>query len=257
MKKYFLVWWRNAVLYLQSILVTRWASGLFVLGKLLRFVVFGWFLVHVGSQVQQLSGYTLQDLILFYLIFNFFDMLGQIVFRGIYWFRADVVSGAFDYYLLKPMNVLFLALTRRTDLLDVPLFLVVVALLVVYLWGYSSSALLLGVLFGIVSFLVLTSIHIIVAGLGIISQEVDNAMMIYRYTSGMGRVPIGIYTNIIQWLLMVVMPIGIIFTIPAQALVGEVSWLLAIGVLCVASGFLFGSLWLWRYALQHYTSASS
>ena len=46
-------------------------------------------------------------------------------------------------------------------------------------------------------------------------------------------------------------------TVPSQALLGQGSWPWAAGSLLMAVGSLLASRWFWRFALRHYTSASS
>ena len=97
LKKYSTYWLKAAGLSLQSLISTRPASLMFMAGKFIRFFFFIWFLVVLEDRIQKVAGYTLDQLITFFLVFNLFDLFGQIFFRGIYWFRADVVSGNFDF----------------------------------------------------------------------------------------------------------------------------------------------------------------
>lgn len=256
-KTYFLYWYKTAGLTLQSLISTRLASLLFLTGKLARFFFFLWFLIILKSRIELISGYNFDQLITFFLVFNFFDLLGQIFFRGIYWFRNDIVSGNFDYKLVKPISPLFQVLTKHTDFLDIPLFVLVTIFLVSRLTTVAITELAIFALLGISSLLLITAIHILVAAVGVITTEVDHSIWIYRDLSLMGRVPVDIYTDFVRALLTFVIPIALIFTIPAKALFGLIAWPIMLIVLIVSLLIYLLTLRFWHYALTQYSSASS
>lgn len=255
--KYLKIWLKTSSLSLQNQVVSRGASLMYILGKLIRFAFFLWLIIRVASKVDRISGYEAQELITFFLIFNIFDLLGQMLFRGIYWFRGDVISGRFDLVLVKPINCLFQVLTRHTDFLDLPIFLIVIL-------GLTRQGIYLNLtdwtlffILGTASFLIITAIHIIVASIGILTTEVDHTIMIYRDLSNMARVPVDIYINPIRLFLTFVFPVAIIMTFPAKALMGILTFPWIIFSLGMALIFFLSSLKLWQYALTQYSSASS
>lgn len=73
----------------------------------------------------------------------------------------------------------------------------------------------------------------------------------------MGKLPIDIYKQPLRGILTYLVPVGIMMTLPAKALLGLVS---PVGVLAsFALGLLtiFVSMRFWKFALKRYTSASS
>src|SRR3990167_5762896 len=110
MKKYLKVWWIFVVNSFQSQLVVRWAAAMFLIGKILRFGIFLFFIMVLVDKTSALAGYNLTETILFYLTFNFIDTASQLLFREVYRFRPTIVSGAFDFTLIKPLNPLFRSL---------------------------------------------------------------------------------------------------------------------------------------------------
>jgi ABC-2 type transport system permease protein len=257
LKKHFSYWLKTASLTFQSLTATRPASLMFIAGKFIRFFFFIWFLVVLGDRVQKVAGYTLTQLIMFFLVFNIFDLFGQLFFRGIYHFRGDVISGKFDFNLAKPINPLFQALVRHTDFLDIPLFIVVLVFFIKQLLNYTLANIFLLFLVSIGAVILITAFHIIVASIGVLTTEVDHTIMVYRDLSTMARFPIDIYTDAIRALLTFVIPIAIVFTFPAKALMALLSpgW---IAFSLIFSLFIFWlSLKLWQYSLTQYSSASS
>ncbi len=253
LKKHFIIWHRTALLSIQSAFTHRLGVVLFSLGKLLRFAMFIGFIFLIHSQVKLVGGYNVDQMVIFFLVFNLLDLFGQIFFRGIYWFRNQIISGEFDFRLVKPASPLFQALTRQTDILDVPLFLFTLIYLIVKIPVISP----LTPIMIVSSLIVITSIHIIVASLGIITTEVDHTIMIYRDLSAMARFPIDIYTDAIRALLTFVIPVALAFTFPAKAILGLLSFP-TVALSLIASLFIFYlSLKFWHYAINQYSSASS
>lgn len=257
LSKYITYWLKTAELSFQTLTITRGASVMYILGKFIRFFFFIWFLLVLQDRIQKVAGYTLNQLITFFLIFNLFDIAGQIFFRGIYWFRNVVVSGDFDFNLIKPISPLFQVLSLRTDFLDIPLFVIVVGFLVKQMLAYPTVNFMAFTLVSISGMVLITTFHIIVASIGIITTEVDHTMWMYRDLSLMARVPVDIYTDAIRALLTFVIPIALIFTFPAKALMALLSPGWIIFSLLFSAIVFWLSLRLWKYALTQYSSASS
>lgn len=257
MRKYLAVWLTTTTLSVETALENRKAAVFFLAGKFMRFFLYLFFLYFIGSRVAVIGGYDLNQMINFYLVFNLLDLFGQIFFRGIYWFRQQIITGEFDFKLAKPVNSLFQVLTRETDILDLPLLLMVIVMLVIINFGvpiFQVGLFLVMILIGVI---IITAVHILVASLGVITTEVDHTIMIFRDVSAMARFPVDIYAPAIRSLLTFVLPVAIAYTFPAKALMGLLTPGLIIFSLFGALVVWWLSLRLWRYALTQYTSASS
>jgi len=256
-KRYLNIWVKTSVYSTQAHLATRRASLMYIAGKFIRFFFFIWFLYLVGGKTKNIAGYSMDQMVTFFLIFNLFDISGQVLFRGIYYLRGDIISGALDFKLAKPLNILFQVLTRQTDLLDLPLLLIILGLL----WWQGlvidlNRAFLFGVI-GMASLMLVIAIHTLIASIGVLTTEVDNTIMIYRDLSVMARVPVDIYIGPIRALLTFVVPVAVIMTFPAKVLLGLLSWQVVVLSLLMSGIFLWVSLRFWKYALTYYSSASS
>lgn len=257
LKKHFIIWYKTALLSVQSSLTHRLGVVFFTLGKFLRFFLFIGFLVLIHSQVNKVGGYSLDQMLIFFLVFNLLDSFGQIFFRGIYWFRNQVISGEFDFRLVKPASPLFQALTRQTDILDVPLVFVTLGFLLIKMQAFPAVAWVPAGIMIVASLIIITAIHIIVAALGVMTTEVDHTIMIYRDISAMARLPVDIYTDSIRALLTFVIPVAVAFTFPAKALLGLLSFPTVIISFGSALVIFYLSLQLWHHAINQYSSASS
>lgn len=261
MKKYVAVWLRLTGFSFSEVIAVRFAALLFLLGKTGRFLFFLLFLTHLVGSTKGLLGYSRDQAILFFLVFNVVDITSQLFFRGVYFFRQKVVDGELDFFLTKPMNPLFRILMGYPDLLDLA---TLIALLGYMIWfvphsSFSISPVSFGVFLLLIaaSLLITLAFHIIVVAIGIITVEVDHTIMIYRDITQMARFPIDIYTQPLRSILTFALPVAIMFTIPAKALMGLVSFPIVLLSLLLTAFFLLLSLRVWHYALSQYSSASS
>ena len=105
--------------------------------------------------------------------------------------------------------------------------------------------------------LIATAFHIAVISLGIITLEIDHTVMIYRDLTSLGRFPIDIFRQPLRGILTYLLPVGIMISLPAKALMGLVS---ASGVFfsfVLGLALVFLAIKFWNFALTKYTSASS
>ena len=112
------IWLMVASRAAQTQLLTGWGGIIFLLGKIVRFLLFFVFLFAVLGSAQTLAGYSREQVILFFLVFNIIDISVQFLFRGVYQFRPLVVSGEYDLDLLKPLPSFFRPLFGWADILD-------------------------------------------------------------------------------------------------------------------------------------------
>jgi ABC-2 type transport system permease protein len=73
----------------------------------------------------------------------------------------------------------------------------------------------------------------------------------------LARYPVGLYPGWLRLILTWIIPVGLMTTIPAQALSGTLSWGWLLITLVFTLVVLLGASWLFRQGLKKYTSASS
>lgn len=255
------VWKIIARNLLQAQLLTPASSLIFITGKLINLAFTLLTVFAIFSQGGQISGYNLSQAIIAVLIFNLVDSISQFLFRSLYSFRPVLIRGDFDLDLLKPLPSYFRPILSGPDFLDTPLILIQIIALVYYLSIYSifpdmyTSIVFLLVLAN--SIIIAFSVHLSIAAFAIITTEIDNLVMVYRTLSRAAIVPTSIYSGLFRFVLDYIVPITLIFTFPAQALVGLLS---PFGVVLSSAVALMAvrlSLSLWRHSLRHYASASS
>lgn len=258
MKRYFKIWLIFARFSFESQAANRGMMGVFLLGKFLRFGIFLVFILVLLKQTKALAGYDLYQTLFFFLTFNLIDITAQLFFREVYRFRSGVVTGAFDFSLLKPLNPLFRSLTSGPDLLDLITLIPLVGSMI-YLLQFLSGLTLINILVYILLIIsgltIALSIHILVLSLAVVTTEIDHAVMIYRDLSGLGRMPIDIFKSPLKEFLTFLIPVGIMMSFPVKALLGLLSPELIVYSCAFAIILFYLSTRLWDLSLKNYSSA--
>ncbi len=256
---YLSIWLKLASYAVMEVFVNRGTSVLFFVGKALRFGISLIFILTIRQATATFGSYTTDQVVVFFLTYQFLDTITQILFRGVYFFSWQVKSGELDFYLAKPIHPLFRILTGKPDIIDaiflVPTTLISLWLALPILQNVTAEQLMSYFLLLINGLLIAMSLHIVVICLGVLTTEVDNAIMLYRDINTMARFPVDVYREPLRGILFFLIPVGIMNTVPAQFLISQqptVSLLTACGVGIAST---IGSLCLWKWSVKRYTSA--
>ncbi len=245
---------------LQQVLSNVPVFLLFFFSKLVRYGLFLLFLILLFNGVTSVMGYSREQMLMFYLIYNLIDTTAQLMFREVYRFRPLIVSGGFDAVLTKPFSPIIRSLFGGPDFIDFGVLLIIVATTIYVANTYIHPSWLQIILFLamiINSLLIAAAFHILVLGIGIITFSVDHLVMIFRDLTALMRIPVDMFTNPIRSILTFVIPVGIMFTYPAKVLFGLLSWQLVVVSFVFGGLSLYLSLKFWHYSLRQYQSASS
>jgi len=258
-KKYLKVWWMLSKNSFMSMFSNRLGSVVFLLGKIIRFLSFVFFLFFLIKGTGSLAGYSLNQTMFFFLSFNLVDIISQFLFREVYRFRQQIVEGTFDLVLSKPINPLFRSLLGGTDVLDL---ITLPPLLAAIFWvakslnpTFLSVVLFVFLIFN--SLIIAASFHIFVLALGIVTLEIDHTILIYRDVTNLGKFPVDIYKEPLRSVLTFLIPVGTMMTLPAKSLMGLVSFWGVVLSFLIGFVFLFLSIKFWNFALTKYSSASN
>lgn len=252
------MWGGNA---LQETFVNRGTNSLFFIGKAIRLGMTLVVLLLIKQNIKTFSGYTADQMIVFFLVYQFVENISQSLFRGVYTFGRQVRNGEFDFDLLKPINPLFRALMGTPDINDV-IFLIPSTAISIYLLSTLQLDITLASVIGFLmmilnSLLIAAALFIIVLSIAIFTTDIDGVIWMYRDLARLGQFPVSIYLELMRFALFFLVPIGMMITVPAELLIGaDLTYSVAVAV-TVGVVFFGFSLWLWRTALRSYTSASS
>jgi ABC-2 type transport system permease protein len=170
-----------------------------------------------------------------------------------------IIKGDFDLVLVKPLSALFRVLMGGADIIDL-ITIPPLVVLTIYFGTLLHPSVLSILYYGLLlinGFVIATAFQIIVLAFAIITLEVDHIVMIYRDLTSLGRLPIEVYKEPLKAFLTYIIPVGIMVTLPAKALMGLASIPGILLAFVIGFIFIFISLKFWNYALTKYTSASS
>jgi len=173
---------------------------------------------------------------------------------------GEIWQGTFDFTLLRPVDKQFLVSFRHWRVLV--LFDLVLAMGVL---GYAIHLLGSNLDFMMVLRFILTlvaAITLLYSALLVFSAMVFwNSGFLFTWVINdlfqLARYPVGLYPGWLRLILTWVIPVGLMTTIPAQALSGTLSWGWLLITLIFTGVVFLGASWLFRQGLRRYASASS
>jgi len=170
-------------------------------------------------------------------------------------------SGAFDYVLLKPVDAQFMVSAssyepwKAFDLLGA----IGLAIYAFVQRGHGPSAvdLALGIALFVAGVLAMYSLWILCAALSFWVVRLDNLVYLMSAIFDTGRWPVQVFRGLWRTVFTFVIPVAVMTTFPAMALLGRLQVRAAIGTALGALAMLAISRIVWRAAIRNYTSASS
>lgn len=215
----------------------------------------------VYRNTDQVAGWTKgQSFVLAATVF-LMDAITRALFFSLNEIPEQVRKGTLDFVITKPIDTQFWISTRKFNFDQIgTLFagLVMVAVGVVSAEVRPDAAQWTAyVLLVIASIVIFYSFSLALMTTGIWLVRVDNLWVLGDSVQQISRYPIDIYSGVAQRIFTYFLPLAFISTVPARQLVnGFDAQMLGLG-LGWALLFFLGARWFWRFALRHYTSASS
>lgn len=174
---------------------------------------------------------------------------------------SHIRKGTLDYVLTKPIDSQFyisfrhLVFWRLSDVL-MGLALTGYALFKLGHVPTLSEFLLFTVVF-VSSLVTVYSLWMGMMTFSFWAVKVDNLSFLFNSMFETARFPVSVYKGVVRFAFTYVVPIALITTFPASAILGKMGW--GYGVVSIGIGLAFFTLTrlFWRFALRHYTSASS
>ncbi len=260
-RRYARIWLALAQNSFSTQMSTSLGSAGYLVGKLARLFFFLTYLLAIFKNLPTLKGYTLAQVVLFFMTFNLVDVGAQFLFRGLYGVKYLIEEGDFDKIITQPAHPLFRISVMGVDFLDL---LTLIPVGCVTLWTLArlpapptaTGVFLYGLLM-LNALLIAYAFHVAVGALSVRTHEFESAIWVYRDVMTLGRFPVNIYNDVLRGLFVTVVPVGVMITFPAQALMGLLTWkwvfyALGLGLIVNACAQMF-----WRSSLREYTSISS
>jgi ABC-2 type transport system permease protein len=173
---------------------------------------------------------------------------------------GEVWDGRFDFVLLRPADAQFQASFRHwrpLALVDLALGLVVLGLAVVQMGHALTLTRVVGFLFALGAGV--TILYAILLAFTALVFWSPGFLFTWLFDGifQMARYPVGIYPGWLRLALTWIVPVGVMTTIPAQALAGDSSLAILMGSVLLATALFIAASALFRSGLRRYASASS
>lgn len=222
--------------------------------------VFAMFLIF--RQAGMVAGWTMQEAILLTFVYYISGSLVKVfVIPGAEGLSELVRLGKLDLYIVKPASLRLLIALGEMQLVELDRFFLMLFLVPWYLKSQMIvvridqwilfALLIMAATIGLFSF------YFSIAALSFWFQNTDSIGDLFRESLDVAKRPIDIFQGMGRNIATFVIPIGLVSSVPTQVLLGKIGWnflpptILAIGVLFLCSHCFF------KFALRHYTSASS
>ena len=216
------------------------------------------------QQIQTLHGWNFASALAILGVYLTLDAIRHLVigpsFEALAGMGQEVWSGNFDFTLLRPVDTQFLVSFRHWNVFAFfDLSLGIGVIIAAALQSGNALDILQIIIFLVVllcGLLALYAILLIFTGFVFWSSAFTFAW-VFDAIFQMARYPVKLYPGWLRLVLTWVIPVGLMTTLPAQALMGTLSWDLLLVSLIVSIVLLLLASTLFHHALHRYNSASS
>jgi ABC-2 type transport system permease protein len=216
----------------------------------------------IFQQRQSIAGWSFEEALM---VTGWFTLMKGILEGAVNPSLSSVVEhirkGTLDFILLKPADAQFLVSTARfepwrgTDVLGA----LAIFSIAFYRLGRVPQPMhiLAALLLLLCAITVLYSLWILVISAAFYVVRVDNLSFLFSSLFDAARWPASVFRGGLRIFFTFVIPLALMTTYPALALLGRLNALLALQVLLGSAVFAAGARFVWLRAIGRYTSASS
>ncbi|MEM8862287.1 MAG: ABC-2 family transporter protein [Chloroflexota bacterium] len=262
MKRYLVVLY---TFYKAAILTDLEYRANFIISAILSFINIGWQIGGIGIffiHTEKIGDWSFPEVLLVIgLYVTFLGFIEMILYPNVQEIVRHIRLGTMDFILTKPIDSQFHASLRKISIwkgIDVVIGIGVV-LYALYLQPTNPSAgnILLFGLLCICAVIILYSLMMLLITSAFWFVQLENVMELLLIFFDAARFPVTVFPAWLRVLLTFVVPIAFVTTIPAAVLLNRLDLNLALLSVVIAVGMLAISILFWRFALRHYSSASS
>lgn len=216
----------------------------------------------IFNQAGTIAGWNRNQAILLILIYYLTStFIKAFVIPGASSLSELVRKGDLDFVLTKPVdNQLFISL-QRIYLNQFFRFTIILIIVPFYLRSINitinTSTLMLASLTALTGIIGLHGIFTIIACLSFWLENIWNLNDFFHDILDVSKRPVDIFRGITQQIAIFVIPVGLIASIPTKVLLRQIHWNFALYSIFTSLALFFLSRFFFKFALRHYSSASS
>ncbi len=201
-----------------------------------------------------IGGYGLNDVMVLWGLSAGTFGLAHVFFHRAFSLPDLIIHGKLDSFLVQPKSVLLSVITSATS--SSAIGDIIYGYMILTIFNFSFSNLLLFTLFIILGALILTAYAVIVGSLSfwilrseMLSENLNNIMVNFQ------TYPDGIFKNVIRFLLYTLVPVGFVVYQPLKIIL-HFNLMACLGVLAFTIGICLLAFFVFYRGLRRYTSSS-
>lgn len=262
-QKYWRLFWYMRKLHAMRMMEYR-ADFFFWLFVSTMWSIFNVFFFTIITTVSgNIAGWSLYEMYLIMGVFNLIDaFIWSFFYNNMLEYTNGIFSGELNKVLLKPINTQFWLMTQNNNYANILRFILGLA---VTIWAAQQLQLQPSV-WQIALFTVMLSISIcfvyflwfIVSTLSFWVEKLDNINEIVPNVRRTFQVPHQVYTGLASTVLTVILPLGLLSSVPSEILIGRVSSWQTVGYLALFTmGLILVSHLFLKLSIKKYSGAAS
>lgn len=245
----------NTTAYRGDFVLQLFQSGISLASALIGFSV-------IFMHAQTLNGWNYNEMLMVVAIYFLVGgILNFMIKPNMILLMNNIWDGSLDYWLLKPVHSQLLISMRKLDvwrIFDILVGLVVMGLVFSRLAPHLT---LTGIALFVLTFLmgvaIIYSFYLILATVAFWTVKLENLPLLFQSLFDSGRWPVSLYPFWLRLSLVVIVPVAVAITIPAQVLVGDFSWPILLGGLFFSCVMFAFACWFWSFGVRYYKGASA
>ncbi len=263
-KRYFRIWKLHAKAALMQRMITRFNFFLITLAVTLQMFVTLLFIKIIFNFVNNISGWNFYEALIIVASYMLIEGLSWVICAELAGITKNIRSGNLDGMITKPISTQFLVSVWRADPED---WARIVTAMIVLTYSVSRLGLawpeiMINGIFYLVlifnAFVITYSLTLFIKSQAFWVIETGNLWMMTNQIIRVSQYPTDIFFHkAVRILFSTVIPLAFMATVPAKIFIHGFDFWLVSSSIVLAVIFFFASRKFWKFALKHYSSASS
>ncbi len=232
------------------------------------FVSMMWTLFHIFffalivNVSQTIAGWSPNEMFILLAVFTIIDaFIWSFFYHTMTDYTASVFSGSLNQVLVRPIDPQFLIMIKKSSYTSIFRLMIGIGLLI---WSVgklhpqpSLGQILLFLLFLGLSLTFMYALWFVLSTLSFWVEKLDNINEIVPFLRRVYEVPAEVYTGVFSFILTVMVPLGLVSSLPSQILLNKASPITAVYFLIVTICLTLFSRWFFFLSLKKFSGVAN
>jgi ABC-2 type transport system permease protein len=259
LQKYWLIFWKFRKLRLMSMMEYR-GDFFFWSFVSIMWTIFNFFFFNLIINVSgQIGGWSKPEMYVLLATFTIVDgFTWSFFYHNMRMYVSSIFSGELSYHLVKPIDLQYLVSVQDNSYTNIFRLIIGIGMLVISLqqmhWQFSLIQVILYVFFLIVSLFFIYCVWFLMTTLTFWFDKLDNIIEVIPSARRIWQVPRTVYSGFASTIMTVILPLGLISSIPSEFFVGRASLWWSIYFLIFTVILFIFTRWFFSFGLRKYSS---